>query len=183
MLHPYVHSGCQGIYLSGKPQSAHVGSQVLMHLQRCSWWPVAVTAIGPFLQAPAWIHEVDGVRNVGVRVHLPQDGQDLLLGGFVILLFDFVALGLDDGDEEDAGARKEAWTVERLEDGEVATLEGVGVEEELGFGVPEGKRELHEDLGVCAHFEGSDALLLPAWERGREFDGVVLEHTETFEAR
>lgn len=79
-----------------------------------------------------------------------------------------MALILNDGHEEDAGAGEEAWAVEGLEDGVVAALGGVGVEEELGGGVPEdlGGGELQEDLGVGAHGEGGDAVLFPGRKLG-----------------
>ena len=101
-------------------------------------------------------------------------------GDVVGLGFDGVGLGLDDGDEDDAGAGEEAGRVEGLEDGVVAAGVGVGVEEELVGLVPEdlGGGELEEDFGVGAHGEGFDAFLFPVRERGGECDGVVLENTE-----
>ena len=85
---------------------------------------------------------------------------------------------LDDGYEDDARAREEAGAVDGLEDRVVAALVGVGVEEELGGGVPEDfvGRELQEDFGVGSHGEGFDAFLFPV--RGGEGYGVVLEDAE-----
>lgn len=68
-----------------------------------------------------------------------------------------------------------------MEDGVVAALVGVGVEEELGRGVPEGFVELEEDFCVDAHVEGVDAELFPQRECRRECYSVVLEDTEADE--
>ena len=68
-----------------------------------------------------------------------------------------------------------------MKDGVVASLDGVGVEEELGRFVPEDLVwwELKEDFGVGAHLEGFDAHLFPGWELGVEGHDVVLENSET----
>ena len=65
-------------------------------------------------------------------------------------MFDDVGLRGDDCNKEDAGPGEEARAVERLEDGVIAALDRVGVEEELGGSVPEDlvRRKLEEYFGV-----------------------------------
>lgn len=139
-----------------------------MHLERRAGRPVRIAAVGPGLQTPARIHERCRLRNFVGAEHPSQDGEDFGFGLGVGLGLDAVALILDDGYEEDAGAGEEVGAVEGLEDGVIAALGGVGVEEELGGGVPEdlGGGELQEDLGVGAHGEGGDTVLFPGREWG-----------------
>ena len=139
--------------LPRKEQPPHVRAQVLMHLQRRPGRPVRIAAVRPRFQAPPCVQECRGHGHICGAVHISQHGQDLLLCGFIVLIFDAVALGRHDGYEEDAGAGEEAWAVEGLEDGEVASLDGVGVEEKLRRGVPKDLigRELHENFGISAH--------------------------------
>ena len=137
-----------------------------MHFQRRSRRPVRVATVGPRFQAPAWVHERRGHRDVGRAIHVSEDGEDLFFCRFVVLGFDDVRLTGYDGDEEDSGTGKEAGAIKRLEDGKVAAFYGVGVEKELGRGVPKNLvgRKLHEDLGVSTHRESFDALLFPGRE-------------------
>lgn len=60
----------------------------------------------------------------------------------------------------------------------VASRRGRGVQEKLRVRVPEGVVELQEDLRVGAHLEHLDRVLLPGWEGGREFHGVVLQDAD-----
>ena len=90
----------------------------------------------------------------------------MFFGRFVILGFDDVGLTGYDRDEENSGTGEEAGAIERLEDGIVSAFYGVGVEKELGRGVPKNLvgGELHEDLGVSTHGESFDALFFPGRE-------------------
>jgi hypothetical protein len=85
------------------------------------------------------------------------------------------------GYEDDAGTLEEARRVEGLEDGIVAALDRIGVEEELCIFGPENfvRRELEEDFGVCAHVEVVDPVLLPFREFGLEADGFILKDAES----
>ena len=67
-----------------------------------------------------------------------------------------------------------------MEEGVVAPFVRIGVEEELGGGVPEDfvGRELEEDFCVGCHVEIFDALALPGWQGGGEPDSIVLEDAE-----
>ena len=124
-----------------------------MHLQTRAWRPVGVTAVGPGLQAPAWVEEGRWLGDIFRAVHVAEHGEDLGFCGIVVLGFDDVGLGGDDGDEQDARAGEEAGPVEGLEDWVVAALVRIGVEEELRRCVPEDLVgwELHEDFRVGAH--------------------------------
>ena len=132
--------------LTREPQPADVRAQVLMHLQTRAGRPIAVAAEGPGGFGPARIHKRRGFGDVGRAIHCTEDGEDLLFGFLVVLMFDNVGLRGDDRDEEYSGPGEEARAVKRPEDGVVAALKGVGVEEELSGSVPEDfvGRELEE---------------------------------------
>lgn len=98
--------------LARKPQAPDVGAQVLVHFQRRARRPVGVAAVGPGHAAPAGIHKGCGLGDVCFAEHVSKHGEDLGLGGGVVLGFDAVALLGDDGDEEDGGAGEEAGGIE-----------------------------------------------------------------------
>jgi hypothetical protein len=124
-----------------------------MHLQRRPGGPIRIAPVRPWLRAPARVHERRWQGDVFRPKHILQHGEDFLFRDLVVLGFDLVGRGSDDGAEEDAGSGEEVEVVEGLEDRVPAALGGVGVEEELGGCVPEDGfgGELHEDLGVGAH--------------------------------
>lgn len=62
--------------LPREPEPVHVGSQVLVHLQRGGRRPVRVTPVCPRRGAPPWIHEGCGFGDGCVGEHLAQDGED-----------------------------------------------------------------------------------------------------------
>ena len=165
--------------LARVPETPGIRAEVLVPFEGESGRPVGVAAVGPGRGAPARIHEVDGLGDVGGAEHLAQRDEDLLLCGFVGLVVDDVGLVGDDGDEEDAAAGEEVGEIEVLPDRVVAPGRR-SVEEELGGIVPEGfvGWELEEDLGVDSHLEGLDGDLLPTWEFGRECDVSGLEDTD-----
>ena len=136
--------------LACEPQAADIRPEILMHFQAGAGGPVAVAAECPRGGAPPRVHEGGGLRDVFRAVHVAQDGEDLGFRGCVVLVLRGIGLLGDNCDEEDPGAGEEARTVEGLEDGIIATFYGVGVEEELGGGVPEYLvlGELEENLSV-----------------------------------
>ena len=151
-----------------------------MHLERCPRWPIRVATVRPGFQAPARVVKRNRIGHVRLGEHVPQHSEYLRFCRRVILRFDGVALIMHHGHEEDAGAGEETGRVDGLEDGVVATLMGVGVEEELGRLVPEdlGRGELEEYFGVGSHLEGFNTFLFPARERGGECYCGILENAE-----
>lgn len=139
----------------------------------------------PRYLAPARVQESNWVRNLIRAEHVPQNGKDLRLCLFVGLGLNDVGLRGHNRNENDARSFEESWSVKRLPDGIVSSLQRVCVQEKLRVAVPEDfvRRELEEDFGVGCHLEGLDAFLLPSWELRREFDSVVLQDAEAFDGR
>ena len=160
--------------LTSKPNPADIRPQILVHLERRARRPVRKASTGPRELAPAGVCEGDWIRGVGE--HLAEDFHDFSLCGGVGLPLNAVGFFIDDDNEEDVGARQKAWCAEGLEEGVVAAGDGVGVEHELGGGVPEGVGELEEDLGVGAHFEHLYSCFLPVWKLRGEGNGFVLKN-------
>lgn len=165
--------------LARKPQTAHVGAQVLVHLQRRRGRPVGIAAVRPGLGAPTRIEEIDRLGDVvGLWEHLAQHGQHLGFRPLVRLLLHAVRFRVDDRDEEDVRPRQKSLRRERLPHRVVTPRRRRGVQQKLPVFRPEGLVELEEDLGVRAHLERGDRGAFPVGEFRAERDDVVLQHAQ-----
>lgn len=95
--------------LAGKPEPSHVCTQILMHLQSRTRWPVGVAAVRPGLGAPAWEHECRRLRDFFLREHLAQDIHDLLFSFLVALAFGAPGKLVGHCHKDDVGVWQEAW--------------------------------------------------------------------------
>lgn len=94
--------------LAGKPEPANVGTEILMHLQRCGRRPVGVAAVGPWLCSPAWVHERSWLGDILLREHLAQNFHCFLLSLLVCLALSSVGKLVGHGYEDDVGIREES---------------------------------------------------------------------------
>lgn len=136
--------------------------------------PVAVRAERPLFRAPPRIHEGDGLGDVLVGEHSPENREALSLGHFVGLLLDTIRLAAYHRREDDVRALVETRAAERLPDGIITASVRVSVEEVLRVHVPECLVELEEHFGVCSHLELLNRISLPAWQLWLEFYNVIL---------
>lgn len=158
-----------------EPDPIDIRAKVLVHLQRCGWRPVGITAVRPGLGAPARIHDRCWFGDVNFREHLTENFHDFFLGLIVGLSLDSVGLVVDYRGDQNIRPWQEAWCGKGLKARIVASGRWRGVKEVLRVGWPERFVELEEDLGVSAHVELLDGGFLPAWKFWSKGDHIVLK--------